>query len=60
MPGVDAEPLGELAVRQAPLRVLAEHLQRPQAQRVPERLQLLRAVDDKRVLHPWELRADYI
>ena len=43
--GVDAQPLGELAVRQRALLALAEHLEDTQPQRVTERLQLLRTVD---------------
>jgi hypothetical protein len=44
MTGVDLEPLGELAVREH-LVVLAEQLEHAQAQRVPERLQLLGLVN---------------
>ena len=36
--GVDAEPLGELTVRQLPVAFLAEHLQHAHAQRMAERL----------------------
>jgi hypothetical protein len=43
--GVDAQPLGELAVRQRALLALSQHLEDTQPQRVTERLQLLRTVD---------------
>ena len=43
--GVNAQPLGELAVRQRALLALAQHLEDTQPQRVTERLQLLRTVD---------------
>jgi len=38
VPGVDAEPLGELTVRELPVAFLAEHLQHTHAQRMAERL----------------------
>src|SRR5438093_356514 len=45
---VDAEPLGELAVRER-LAALGERLEDLQAKRVPERLQLLGLFDQKDV-----------
>src|SRR3954454_21070564 len=47
--GIDSEPLRELAVRELPLAVLAEHLQNPNAERMAEGLQLLRLVEYQRV-----------
>ena len=49
---IHSESLGELSVRQLPFAVLAEHLQDPNAQRVAERLQLLRLVEYQRLLQP--------
>src|SRR3954471_3098492 len=49
--GIDSEPLRELAVRELPLAVLAEHLQNPNAERMAEGLQLLRLVEYQRVQH---------
>jgi hypothetical protein len=43
--GIDAQALGELAVRQGSFLALAEHLEDPQAERVTERLQLLGTID---------------
>ena len=45
VPGIHAEPLGELTVRELRLVVLAERLQDAQAEGVPEGLQLFRLVE---------------
>ncbi len=42
---VDAEPLGELAVRHRVLAVRAEHLEHAKTERMAERLQLLRSFE---------------
>ena len=54
MAGIDAEPLRELTVRELPVAFLAEHLEHADAQRMAERLELLRLVEYQRLLH--ELR----
>src|SRR5205814_8769915 len=51
MARVDAEPLGELPVRELPVALLAEHFQDAYAERMAERLQLLRLVEYQRLLH---------
>ena len=49
VPRIDVQALGELPVRQL-LVVLAEQLERPEAERVPEGLQLLGPLDREEVL----------
>ena len=50
--GIDAETLRELAVRELPVAFLAEHLEDAHPQRMSERLELFRLVEDQRcVLH---------
>jgi hypothetical protein len=50
--GIDAEALGELAVRELPVVFLAEHLEDAHPQRMSQRLELFRLVEDQRcVLH---------
>jgi hypothetical protein len=50
MPGVDAEPLRELPVRQS-LGLRSELLEHAQAKRMAECLQLLGTIDGQRVSH---------
>ena len=51
VPGVDAEPVRELAVRQLVALVGAERLEDAQPERMTERLQLLGTVDLEELAH---------
>jgi hypothetical protein len=55
--GIDPEAFGELAVRERVAFVVArpESLEDAQAQRVPERLQLLGLIEHEDVEHPGRL-----
>ena len=45
VPGIDVEPLGELAVRQRLAALVAEHLEHAEPQRMAERLELFGSLD---------------